>query len=114
MTSDRSFRVAARAYRAWAQLDLPKCVAHVRKSENSGDRHFQFLSCDEVGELGKYRRRCGVCAAFRLDSKLFNSFEVGNRVDLIWREFQVFDRHGDISATENNAGQTPTQLAVVC
>src|SRR6201985_1936743 len=31
-----------------AQIDLPKCVANVRKSENSGDRHFQFLSCDEV------------------------------------------------------------------
>jgi hypothetical protein len=79
---------------------LPKCVAHVRKSENSGDRHFQFLSCDEVGELGKYRRRCRIASPLAWTPNFLTASKSAIVFDLIWCEFQVFDRHGDISTTE--------------
>ena len=83
-----------------AQFELSVRVPHVVEGEDSGDRHFQLTPCDEVGQLGDHRCGCGIRAAFRLDSEPLHGIEIGNGVDLVGREFEVFDRHGDISTTE--------------
>jgi DNA-binding transcriptional MocR family regulator len=47
-----------------AQFDLSVGVAHVVEGEDSGDRNFQLAACDEVSQLGDYRRGRGIRAAF--------------------------------------------------
>ena len=83
-----------------AQFELPVGVTHIVQGEDTGDRHFQLTACDEAGQFGDHRCGRRIRAACRLDPVPIQPFEIGNGVDLVGREFKVFDRHRDISTTE--------------
>ena len=95
--------------RSWSQyqlaagvalFELPVRVPHIVEGEDSGDRHFQLTPCDEVGQLGDHRCGRGIRAACRLDPEPLHGSEIGDGVDPVARDFEVLDRHGDISTTE--------------
>jgi hypothetical protein len=67
---------------------------------NTRDRHVQLAPCDEIGQLGEHRRGRGVRAACRLDAEPLHGSEVGDGVDPVARNPEVFDGHGHISAAE--------------
>jgi hypothetical protein len=83
-----------------AQLDLSVRLPHVVEGEDSGNRHFQFTLCDEVRQLGEHRCGCGIRAALSLNSEPFYGIEIGNGIDLLGGEPELFHSHGDISTTE--------------
>src|SRR5258705_7527179 len=83
-----------------AQFKFPVRVPHIVEGEDSGDRHFQLTSCDEVGQLGDHRCGRGIRTACRLDPEPLHGIEIGDGVDPVALDSEVLDRHGDISTTE--------------
>jgi len=83
-----------------AQFELSVRLPHIVEGEDSGDRHFQLTPCDEVDQLGDHRCGRGIRAACRLDPEPLHGIEIGDGVDPVGRESEAFDRHCDISTTE--------------
>ena len=64
-----------------AQFELSVSVSHIIEGKDSGDRHFQFTACNEVGQLGDHRCSRGIRPACRLDSEPLHRIEIGDGVD---------------------------------